>query len=170
MNIRQVQKEDYDAIYEFVRVAFKTAPVSDGDEQDYVLKWRAGENYIPELDFIVEENGEIIGHLMLQKLKVYTPQGVYLGLMVAPLSVKLEHRKKGIGTKLMAASFEKAKALGYTSVFLAGDPAYYSKFGFKEIGAFGLENKTKVPNQYVLGCEIVKGSLEGVKGFIDSLK
>jgi len=131
---------------------------------------RAGENYIAELEFIVEENGEAIGHIMMQKLKVQTLQGDYIGLMVAPLSVKLEHRKKGIGTNLMTVGFEKAKSLGYTSVFLAGDPKYYGKFGFKEIGAFGLENKTKIPNQYVLGCEIIKGSLEGVKGFIDSLK
>jgi putative acetyltransferase len=169
VDIRQIQKEDYDLVYEFVKVAFKTANVSQGDEQDYVLKWRAGENYISELEFIAEENCEIIGHIMLQKLKIQTIQGEYIGLMVAPLSVKLEQRKRGVGKKLVYRGFERAKELGYTAAFLAGDSKYYSRFGFKEIGEFGIENKTEIPNQFVLGCEIVNGALKNVKGVIDNL-
>ncbi len=38
MDIKLVNKEDYDKIYTFVEKAFKTAKVSDGSEQDFVLE------------------------------------------------------------------------------------------------------------------------------------
>lgn len=40
MDIKLVNKEDYDKIYTFVEEAFKTAEVSDGTEQDFVLELR----------------------------------------------------------------------------------------------------------------------------------
>ena len=95
--------------------------------------------------------------------------GIQVSLLVAPLCVKLEHRGQGIGKKLVYTGFEKAKELGYTSAFLAGNPKYYNRFGFKEISEFGIENRTEIPSQFVLGCEIVKGSLENVKGYINEL-
>lgn len=47
MDIKLVNKEDYDKIYTFVEEAFKTAEVSDGTEQDFVLELRKSSNYIP---------------------------------------------------------------------------------------------------------------------------
>ncbi|MDR2939569.1 MAG: N-acetyltransferase [Clostridiales bacterium] len=170
MYIRNVKKEDFDLIYNFVKEAFETAAVKDGDEQDYVLKWRAGESYIPELEFVAVENGEIVGHIMLRWLKVLTDKGAYMALIVAPLSVKLDMRGKGIGAALMNTAFEKAKGLGYSAAFLAGDPNYYKRFGFKPMGEFGIENRTAVPGQFALACEIVDGALKNINGYIEYLE
>ena len=63
MTIRQAKPEDFDAIYSLVKTAFQTAKVSDGDEQDFVLKLRKG-HYIPELELVAEEDGVLIGHIM----------------------------------------------------------------------------------------------------------
>ena len=60
MTIRQATPEDFDAIYSLVKTAFQTAKVSDGDEQDFVLKLRKG-RYIPELELVAEEDGVLIG-------------------------------------------------------------------------------------------------------------
>ena len=64
MTIRQATPEDFDAIYSLVKTAFQTAKVSDGGEQDFVLKLRKG-SYIPELELVAEEDGVLIGHIML---------------------------------------------------------------------------------------------------------
>lgn len=48
MDIKSVNKEDYDKIYTFIEEAFKTAEVSDGTEQDFVLELRKSSNYIPD--------------------------------------------------------------------------------------------------------------------------
>ena len=64
MTIRQATPKDFDAIYSLVKTAFQTAKVSDGGEQDFVLKLRKG-SYIPELELVAEEDGVLIGHIML---------------------------------------------------------------------------------------------------------
>ena len=170
MTMRQANVDDFDVIYEFVKTAFKTAKDSDGTEQDFVLKLRAGDTYIPELELVAIEDKEIIGHIMFTKLKVTTDNGDYTGLLLAPLAVDLDHRKKGVGESLIYAGFEFARKHGYTSAFLAGNPKYYGRFGFKEIGEFDIENKTSIPNEFVLGCEIVKDALKDIKGKIEYLE
>ena len=67
MNIKLVKKEDYDKIYTFVEEAFKTAEVSDGTEQDFVLELRKCSNYVPELEFAAYDKNILIGHIMLTK-------------------------------------------------------------------------------------------------------
>ncbi|MEG6513502.1 hypothetical protein [Desulforamulus ruminis] len=59
-----------------------------------------------------------------------------------------------------------AKKLGYTSVFLVGDPAYYHRFGFKSAAHFGIKHKPNIPDEYVMGCELVPGALYEIGGTI----
>lgn len=167
MEIRIAKKEDYEKIYQLVKTGFETAKVSDGTEQDFVYELRKRETYIPELELVAEENNTLIGHIMFTKQVVKTKQEDYIGLLVAPLCVKLEERGKRVGEKLMRAGFEKAKELGYTAAFLIGDSNYYKKFGYQQTGKFGIKNIAEVPDQYVLGCEIIKNSLENIEGTID---
>ena len=67
MDIKLVNKEDYNKIYTFVEEAFKTAEVSDGTEQDFVLELRKSSNYEPELEFAAYDKNILIVHIMLTK-------------------------------------------------------------------------------------------------------
>lgn len=87
MDIKLVNKEDYDKIYTFVKEAFKTAEVSDGTEQDFVLELRKSSNYIPELEFAAYDKNILIGHIMLTKQNLKSNKPVK-AILVAPLSVK----------------------------------------------------------------------------------
>lgn len=58
--IRPATREDYDNIYHLVRIAFATARVKDGKEQDFVNKLRASSGYIPQLELVMEVEGELI--------------------------------------------------------------------------------------------------------------
>lgn len=166
MIIRTVRKEDYQNIYDLVKEAFKTANVSDGTEQDFVLQLRQSNNFISELEFVVEDNSEIIGHVMMTKQVVKTDNGEFVGVLVAPLCVKLAFRNQGIGSALMAYASKKAVEMGYSAAFLVGDPEYYGRFGYQETSVFEIKNVTEIPNQYVLGCQLVEDSLANVKGTI----
>ena len=110
MTIRQATPEDFDAIYSLVKTAFQTAKVSDGDEQDFVLKLRKG-SYIPELEFVAEEEGVLIGHIMLTGASIRENGGCFGTLLLAPLSVALEWRAKGIGAALIREALAKASVL-----------------------------------------------------------
>lgn len=87
MDIKLVNKEDYDKIYTFVEEAFKTAEVSDRTEQDFVLELRKSSNYVPELEFAAYDKNILIGHIMLTKQNLKSNKPVK-AVLVAQLSVK----------------------------------------------------------------------------------
>jgi predicted N-acetyltransferase YhbS len=164
MNIRQERPEDYSQIYDLVKRAFETAQVSNGDEQNLVDRLRASDNYIPELALVAEQDGELIGHILITRKTIAGAEVQYPTLYVAPLSVALEHRKQGVGSRLMEESLRAARALGHTSVILVGDPAYYHRFGFRTAAEFGLRNPQGIPDEYVMACELCPGALDAISG------
>ena len=162
MTIRQAAPKDFDAIYSLVKTAFQTAKVSDGGEQDFVLKLRK-RLYIPELELVAEENGVLIGHIMLTGASIRKNGGCFDTLIFAPLSVALEWRTKGIGAALVREALAKAAALGLSSAVLIGDPAYYKRFGFHSAAPISYPG---VPKEYTLACELMPGALRNISGSI----
>ncbi len=166
MIVRQEKTEDFPRIYELVKEGFRTAQVSNGKEQDFVDYLRNGANYIPELALVAEDNGAIVGHIMLTKTQIDAKARKIETLLLAPVTVELEHRKKGIGARLIDEAFRLAKNKGYASVVLVGNPAFYGRFGFKCSADFGIENANGIPDKYVQSCELVSGSLKSAEGRI----
>ncbi len=162
MTIRQARPEDFDAIYSLVKTAFQTANVSDGTEQDFVLNLRKG-RYMPELELVAEEKGVLIGHIMLTGASIQGNGGSADTLLLAPLSVALEWRSKGVGAALVREALAKASAQGHTSAVLIGDPAYYGRFGFHSLASVSYPG---VPGEYTLVCELVPGALHNISGAI----
>ena len=167
MLIRQEKPEEFPAIYDLVKVAFQTAKVTNGKEQDCVDQFRSSGNYIPELALVAEQDGKLIGHIMLTRTYITGDNNKFETLLLAPLSIALEYRNKGVGSKLITESFELAKKLGYKSVVLVGDPAYYHRFGFKSSVDFGIRHVQDIPGQFVMACELVPNALQGISGTID---
>ena len=166
MFIRQETPQEHDQIHDLVKVAFQTAKVSNGKEQDFVDQLRNSGNYIPDLALVAEENEILIGHIMLTKKSIATNNTEIETLLLAPLSVVLEYRNKGVGSRLIKKSFDLARLLGYKSVCLVGDPTYYHRFGFRCSSDFGIKPENDIPSQYVLACELAPNSLQGINGTI----
>lgn len=163
---RQASPNDYDAIHDLVAAAFKTGKMPYDHEENYVRDLRKRKTFLPDLELVAELEEKIIGHIMFSK----HPIGEHQSLLLSPLCVKLEFRNLSIGEKLVYAGFERASEIGYTSAFLVGYPDYYGKFGFKEIGAFGIVNDSGISDTFVLGCEIREGGLSEVRGSIGMLE
>ena len=166
MIIRRETASDFDEIYNLVKIAFQTAKVSNGKEQDFVNELRGSQNYIPELALVAQKNEILIGHIMLTRKMITTNNSDFEMLYLAPVSVVLEHRNKGVGSKLINESFKIAKQLGYNSVILVGDPAYYSRFGFATSKNFGITSAQNIPAEYVLACELIPNTLKGIEGTV----
>jgi len=165
--IRQEKPEEFSQIYDLVKIAFQTARVSNGKEQDFVNQLRSGGNYIPELALVAEDNSKFVGHIMLTKTCIINDGNKFETLLLAPMSVKLEYRNKGIGSKLIQESFKRAREMAYRSVVLIGNPAYYHRFGFKTAANFGVKSKYDIPDEYVMVCELVPDALKGIHGAAD---
>lgn len=164
MLIRPERESEFGQIYNLVKTAFATAPVKDGNEQEFVNTLRNSDRYIPELALVVEQDGQLIGHMMLTKLLIQGESQSFESLLLAPIAIVLEHRNKKIGAMLIEESFKRAQAMGYTSVFVVGDPKYYHRFGFRSAIEFGIDNVEAIEHQYVMAHALSPNGLEGKAG------
>lgn len=169
MEIRCAVKADYEKIHDLVKAAFQSAEISDGQEQQFVRSLREKEGYIPELELVMEEDGELAAHIMFTELTIVTAEGNKTALLVAPLCVRDKMRNQGFGGALLRDGFARAASMNYRAAFIVGNPDYYERFGFKQTEKFGIKNESGFPDCFVLGCEIIPGSLRNVKGKIGKL-
>lgn len=165
--VRQITEADYTTVYKLIKTAFETAEHRDGDEQDFAVNLRNGDNYIPELDLVAERDGKLLGHIMFTKTYVTKLDGSrYNTLMVAPLAVLFEYRSIGVGSALMKEGLRIAQNMGYQSAFLIGDPNYYQRFGYKLTHLYGISHES-MPAEYLQVKELTLGALDGVTGMIN---
>lgn len=101
---------------------------------------------------------------MLTKTYIVNNGNRFKTLLLAPVSVALEYRNRGVGSSLIRESFKLAKGMGYTSVILVGDPAYYHRFGYKSAISFGIKHELNIPDENVMACELVPDALYGISG------
>lgn len=147
--IRPVQEADFPAVYELVKTAFQTARVADGTEQDFVEELRRREGF--SLELVSERDGALTGHVMLTEIDVPRPPeedpAYWKFVMLAPLSVRLEDRCRGLGGALIRAAAQRAPA---NAIFLVGNPDYYGRYGFVNAVEFGFENASGVHDRNLL--------------------
>jgi putative acetyltransferase len=118
--IRHATPADQAAIRDVVHAAFGQA-----DEADLVERLRAAGDVMFEL--VEEDGGEIVGHILYSRLWA---DSINLYAALAPLSVRPDRQRSGVGKRLTAASLETAKEFGVHAVIVLGHPEYYPKFGF----------------------------------------
>ena len=166
LRIRPEREADFDAIYSLVRESFSALEAADGDEQDFVVEMRRHPGYIRDLALVAERGGELVGYAMLTATEILETAMPSPVLLLAPLCVVPSCWGQGVGAALMEEAFRRAVCRGGTAVFLAGDPEYYKRFGFRPTVEFGIKHQLKVPDRFILARELVPGALENVGGTI----
>lgn len=132
MLIRAEKPADFDEIDDVVRGAF-----GQSDEVDLVHRVRSLDGYVPELALVaVEDSGEIVGHVMLS----YADLSGHPVLQLAPLAVRPDRQRAGIGDALTRAALELADERGEPLVLVLGHSDYYPRFGFESARARGIES------------------------------
>lgn len=130
--IRNEKKADYEVVEKITREAFYNLYVPGCVEHYLVHIMREHEDFLPELDFVLELNGEVIGNVMYTKARLLDEDGNKKEILTfGPLCIKPEYQRQGYGKKLIEYSFERAAELGYDVVVIFGSPANYVGRGFK---------------------------------------
>ncbi|MCB4768866.1 N-acetyltransferase [Ancylobacter sp. Lp-2] len=134
MLIRDEKTREGAAIHALLRDSF------DGpDEADLVTRLReAGD---ATLSLVAEDDGEIVGHVLLSPIAAAFP-----ALALAPLAVDADRRAHGIGAALVRTAIARAEAMGWRALFVLGDPAYYRRFGFSTEQAAGFSSPYAGPH------------------------
>lgn len=160
MKIRQEQKSDYKKVYEINKQAF-------GQETESILveKVRSGENFVPELSLVAEQDDEIVGHILFSKIKIIG-EAEYESLSLAPMAVLPKFQRQGVGGELITAGLAIAKKLGFESVIVVGHNEYYPRFGFKKASLWDLKCPFEVPDEAFMAIELVEDSLKDKAGSV----
>ena len=161
MQIRTETINDYKHVFNLNYLAFENRD----DEAKLVERIRFSNCFIRELSLVAEEQGEIVGHVLLSKAKVIRETDVTDVLVLAPVAVNPSFQKKGIGSNLIEEGLRRAKNLGYGLVFLIGHPNYYPKFGFQPARNHGMElTQFEVPDDVFMVNELKGGELARISG------
>lgn len=131
IKIRNEAESDYRKVEELTRKAFYNLYIPGGTEHYLVHVMRSHEDFLPELDFVLEDDNEILGSIMYTKARLVDEAGVEKKILTfGPLCISPEHQRKGYGKRLISHSFAKAIELGYDVVVIFGSPSNYAASGF----------------------------------------
>lgn len=170
ITIREERAEDYKVTEQVVKSAFANMEFSDQREHELVARIRKdSEAFIPELSLVAihQDHNEIVGHILLSKIKINQESQSTESLALAPVSVLPEYQGKGIGRMLILEALQKAKELGYRSVVVLGHPDYYPKFGFQKASLWGIQAPFEVSDEVFMATELKKDALENVSGVVE---
>jgi len=133
-----------------------------------VYRLREGVAPIDALCLVAEaEDGTLRGTLRFWPVDIVGPAGGRVpALLLGPIAVAGGLRKTGVGSLLMRAGLERARALGHRIVLLVGDESYYGRFGFRRELAERLALPGPVEIERFLALELVEGALDGVSGMV----
>lgn len=130
--IRKEEEKDYQAVEDVTRRAFYNVYSPGCSEHFMIRNMRKHEDFIPELAFVVELDGKIIGNIMYTRSKLVDEKGEEKEILsFGPVSIDPEYQRKGYGKQMIELSFERAQELGYDTVVIFGSPANYINRGFQ---------------------------------------
>ncbi len=131
MNIRLETPADYRAVEELTREAFWNV-YRPGCTEHYVLnQYRGNPDFIPELDFVMEDDGKIIGHIMFSKAELVLPDGIRKpSWTFGPISIHPDYKRKGYGLRLLNHALERAREMGIGFLCMEGNIDFYRHAGF----------------------------------------
>lgn len=166
MIIRNEEKRDYQAVEALTRKAFYNLYVTGCVEHYLVHIMRNHKDFIPELDFVLELNQEIIGNIMYTKAHLTDEQGIEKEILTfGPVCIDPGYQRNGYGKLLMEHSFEKAISLGYDTIVIFGSPANYVSRGFKCCKKYNVcAEGGRFPSAMMVK-ELIPGALDGRKWF-----
>jgi putative acetyltransferase len=130
--IRLAQEGDWPSILEVHRAAFEPEDVPRIAAELH----ERPDLYIPELSFVAEEDGAVVGHVM--NTWNWIDETGERVLQLSPLGVLPAHQRRGHGSELVRASLDAVRAAGEPLLLVEGAPASYGRFGFVRADELGL--------------------------------
>ncbi len=166
--IRSEKKEDYREVENLVREAFWNV-YRPGCSEHYVIHvLRDDPAFVKELDFVIEQDGRLIGQTMFMETVIEADDGRIIPVLtMGPIGILPERKRQGYGKALLDYSLEKAKALGYGAVLFEGNIGFYGNCGFDYAGKFGIryhDLPEDADASFFLCRELIPGYLDGITG------
>ena len=166
--IRFEEPKDYRAVENLIRESFWNV-YRPGCSEHYVIHvLRNDPAFVKELDFVMEQDGNLIGQNMFMKTVINADDGRDIPVLtMGPICITPKLKRKGYGKALLDYSLEQAKVLGFGAVLFEGNIAFYGKSGFDYARKFGIryhDLPEGADSSFFLCRELIPGYLQGVTG------
>ena len=123
---------------------------------------------MPEMDFVMVKDGEIIGQNVFVKAEIRCGDGASFPILtMGPICVAPEWKRQGYGKKLLDFSLEKAAEYGAKAVCFEGNIDFYGKSGFTAASSFGLRYHglpEGADDSFFLCRELLPHALDAIRG------
>lgn len=174
ITIRIEKKEEFREVENLVRESFWNV-YRPGCTEHYVLnQLREDSDFVPELDFVMEENGKLIGQNIFMKAEIKSDDGRFITIMtMGPICIIPELKRKGYGKMLLDYSLEKATQMGCGAVCFEGNIDFYGKSGFTFASEYGIRYHGLPEGEdasFFLCKELIQGYLDGITGEYETPK
>ena len=166
--IRPERKENHRAVENLIRESFWNV-YRPGCSEHYVMHvLRDDPAFIRELDFVMEQDGKLIGQNMFMKTIIQADDGRTVPVLtMGPICITPELKRKGYGKAILDYSLEKAAEMGFGAVLFEGNIAFYGKSGFDYASKFGIryhDLPEGADSSFFLCRELIPGYLDDVTG------
>jgi predicted N-acetyltransferase YhbS len=116
----------------------------------------------PDLSFVTERDGELIGSVRLTPIAVGDRRGMLLG----PLVVDPCCKGLGFGKALVRLALERAREAGCRFIILVGDEPYYGPLGFTRLAPKRVTLPGPVDPARLLVAELQPGAAADLAGMV----
>lgn len=166
--IRLENNNEHREVENLVRESFWNV-YRPGCTEHYVLhQLRNDPAFVPELDFVMEKDGKLIGQNMFMRASITADDVRNIPIMtMGPICISPEFKRKGYGKKLLDYSLEKAAELGAGALCFEGNIDFYGKSGFTYAREFGIRYHGLLEgadDSFFLCKELKTGYLDGITG------
>ena len=163
--IRLETEKDYREVENLTREAFWNVYKPGADEHYFVHMMRSHPDFIPELAFVLEIDGKIVGNIMYTKAWLEDENGERREILsFGPLCIAPAYQRQKLGKVLIEHSFAAARSMGFVVNINFGNPGNYVGRGFvsckKKNVSFVVDGNYPTA---LLVCELVPGVLDGKK-------
>ena len=166
--IRLETSRDHTEVEYLVRESFWNV-YRPGCLEHYVLHClREDPAFVPELDFVMEKDGVIIGQNIFMRASIAADDGRSIPILtMGPICIAPELKRQGYGKVLLDYSLEQAAKLGAGAVCFEGNIDFYGKSGFTHASRFGIRYHGLPEGEdafFFLCKELIPGYLDGITG------
>lgn len=164
-DLRVEEKSDWKTVEQITYRAFRGAEHASSDEALLAHKLRSRPSFVPELDYVAEVDGKVVGNIMYTRSKVVNDDGGERDtLTFGPVSVLPKVQRQYIGSALIRRTLYIACELGYRAVLIYGHENYYPRFGFKPASEYGITTEDGKNFPAFMALPLYDGALDGVHG------
>lgn len=165
VNIRLEEEKDHRIVEEITRDAFWNLYLPGAEEHYLAHTLRKHPDFIPELTFVIELNGKVIGSIFYSKAKIVAADGTeYPVISFGPVSIAPEYHRQGYGRQLIEYSITEAKRLGYDAIVIGGFPYHYHTYGFIGTKKYNISMPDGKFYTGIMALPLKAGALDNVSG------